>query len=330
MAPCLDGTHISSSDGTVAVIIPTFNHARFLARAIDSVLAQTRSVDEIIVVDDGSDDNPAGVVSQYPDVQFIRQINRGPSAARNVGLRYSSATYVTFLDADDQFLPAAVESGLNCILQHPEFALVYGGYRFISENGRAIGPDYFYPIEGDAHIALLKANRIVMHATVLYRRCRLLEINGFDETLRRGEDYDVYLRIAKNWEIGSHPATVAEYRRHGGNVSGDFFAMLDAVLSVVDRHEACLGSDPLAHAALREGRINRRKHYVSEALASAKSRWTTDHDLRALMTDYIRAARWDPIFTLRVVLGPVGLRVSKILPPLIVRGMERMRGRPYS
>jgi hypothetical protein len=108
------GPGISGAGATVAVIIPTFNHARFLAEAIMSVLAQTRPPEEIMVVDDGSTDDPANVVAQFPTVQFIRQDNRGVSAARNKGLRSCMTSHVIFLDADDRLLPTAIEAGLAC------------------------------------------------------------------------------------------------------------------------------------------------------------------------------------------------------------------------
>jgi len=315
---------------TVAVIIPTFNHARFLAEAITSVLAQTRPADEIIVVDDGSTDDPGSVVKQFPDVKLIRRNNGGPSAARNTGLRICMADYVAFLDADDRLLPTALESGLACISARPEYAFVYGGHRYISEGGEPIGPDCFKPIEGDPHLALLHANRIIMHATVLYRRLCLLAVNGFDEAWRRGEDYDIYLRIAERYPIASHPETVAEYRRHGHNVSDAHFKMLRSVLGVLKGHEARNSFDAAKRAALREGRINRRAHYVSEALAAAHARWSDRHDTGSLVRDYMQGARWSLFLTLRILLGSIGRRASKVLPGPVVRWMELARGRPYS
>lgn len=94
-------------------------------------------------------------------------------------------------------------------------------------------------------------------------------MNGFDETWRRSEDYDIYLRISQRYPIASYPKTVAEYRRHGHNVSDAHFKMLKSVLGVLDRHETRIASDALTRAALQEGRTNRRKHYVYEALAAA-------------------------------------------------------------
>lgn len=330
IAPGRNGAGLRNNGTTAAVIITTFNHARFIAEAITSVLAQTRPADEIVVVDDGSSDHPERVLAQFPSVKLIRRDNGGPSAARNTGIQHCTSAYITFLDADDRLLPVALESGLLCARARPECAFVYGGYRYISESGKAIGSDRFNPLEGNAHLALLHSNKIVMHATVLYRRDCVLAVNGFDEAWRRGEDYDIYLRLAQRYPIASHPETIAEYRRHGQNVSDAHFKMLRSVLGVLSGHEAHISLDAPTLAALQEGRITRRKHYVSEALAAAHARWDTQHDIGAFVKTYIQGFRWSPVLTLRTLLGSIGRRASKSLPRPIVRWMEWCRGRPYS
>ena len=105
---------------TVSVIIPTYNHAHFLPDALSSVLTQTRPADEIIVVDDGSCDNPGAVIERFPGVRLIKQENRGRSAARNTGLWNANSSHVVFLDADDRLLPNALEVGLNCAATFPD------------------------------------------------------------------------------------------------------------------------------------------------------------------------------------------------------------------
>src|SRR5271170_6765685 len=100
--PGIDNAAAPRDRATATVIITTYNQVHFLADAIDSVLAQTRPADEIVVVDDGSTDNPERVVAKYPDVHLIRQENRGVSSARNVGLRSCTNSHIVFLDADDR------------------------------------------------------------------------------------------------------------------------------------------------------------------------------------------------------------------------------------
>ncbi len=314
---------------TVAVVIAVFNQAGFLGEAIASVLAQTRQADEIVVIDDGSTDDPATVVAKFHGVRLIRQDNRGVAAARNTGLRGCKTSHIVFLDADDRLLPTALQTGLICIAGRPDCAFVYGGYRLISDNGHPIAPDCFWPIDGDAHLALLRSNLLGPAATALYRRDCLLA-NEYDETLRRAEDYDLYLRITQRYPIASHPEIVVEYRRHSQNITNDHFEQLKAVLRVLDLHEARIATDAFACAVLREGRANRRSWYVSRMLEEASVRWRAHHEIGILVRDLTRAALWSPFLTIHTLLGALGRRASKVLPRAIVRWMERIRGRPYS
>lgn len=308
------GAHLQNNGTTAAVIITTFNHARFIGEAITSVLVQTRPADEIIVIDDGSSDNPERVVAHFPGVKFVRRENGGPSAARNTGIQNCTSTYVTFLDADDRFLPTAIESGLLCATARPECAFVYGGFRYISESGEPIGDDRFNPLEGNAHVALLSKNQIIMHATVLYRRDLLLELNGFDEPTRRGEDYDMYLRLAQNHPIASHPAIVAEYRRHESNASRDYRAMLRSVHEVYDRHEARIVVDGETRQALRNGRASVCDRYVPELVTAASVRFRRHRNPLSLIKDLLEAASYSPQVTLRALFRFLGRRVKSLLP----------------
>jgi glycosyltransferase involved in cell wall biosynthesis len=306
---------IPRDDATVAVIIPTFNQSRFLADAITSVFAQTREADEIIVVDDGSNDDPATVVAQSPKVRLIRQDNRGNGAARNTGLRNCTASYVVFLDADDRLLPRALEAGLACITNRPDCAFVYGGYRLISEEGQPIGLTYANQIDGDAYLALLRSGGAAAGImTMFHRRDCLLAVDGFDETLRAAEDLDLKLRITKRYQITCHSEIVAEYRRHGQNMSNNHAYMLENALLVLNRHDGGVATDSVTRAALREGRAHRRRYFVSQMLAAAAARWHVHNDVGILVGDLAQAARWSPFLTMRMLLGALGRRTSKVLP----------------
>jgi glycosyltransferase involved in cell wall biosynthesis len=127
--------HFISEVALVSVIIPCYNHARYLGQAIESVLDQSYPRVEIIVVDDGSTDHTTQVAARYSGVHYVRQENQGLSAARNTGLRQSRGDFPVFLDADDLLLPGALEAGLNCLKTQPEAAFVSGHYRYIQEDG---------------------------------------------------------------------------------------------------------------------------------------------------------------------------------------------------
>jgi glycosyltransferase involved in cell wall biosynthesis/SAM-dependent methyltransferase len=321
-------TPSSGVSATVAVVIPTFNHAHFLSDAIESVLAQTRPVDEIIVVDDGSNDDPAAIVARFKNVQLIRQSNRGLSAARNAGLRSCNTSYVIFLDADDRLLPNAIEASLAAIEAHPECAFVYGGYRLVSKDGRPITSGRSDPID-DARLAFLRGDPIAIH-TVLFRRDRLLTLNGFDENLRRCEDYDLHLRVIQKYPIARHSTLVAEYRRHDENMSSLHSEQLKTVLRLLDRYQSSFDGDELASKALREGRARKQKFYVAEMLQSALARWHAGYGTGALALDLSKIARLSPYFFMRSLVSLVGRPVARKLPRAVVRRIDRILGRHSS
>lgn len=319
------GVGAGPSAPTVAVVITAFNHAHFLADAIGSVLAQTRPADEVIVVDDGSTDDPAAVVRDFPGVRFLRQSNRGLSAARNTGLHAARAEMIAFLDADDRLLPDAIEAGLACHARSAGCALVYGGHRYISRAGVPFGESKYSDIGADGYTALLGGNVIAMHAAVMYRRAMLAEAGGFDTALPRCEDYDVYLRLARRGRIGSHPGVVAEYRKHGGNMSSDHWEMLHWALAVQARH-AQRSSDAAVMRARRDGRTWWRAYYAGQLLG--ESRAHTGRLGPRLLT-LSRAVRASP----RLIAGRAARKLMRVAeralpPPIAARLVELRRGPP--
>ena len=145
--------------GSVAVVITTYNHAAFLDDAVRSVIRQSVAAREIIVIDDGSTDNPETVVSRYSHVRLICQRNQGLSAARNTGLEAAVCDKIIFLDADDRLCQGAIEAGLDCFVRHSEAGFVYGGFRLIDAGGGVTGDPICRDIGPDPHIAFLRGNR---------------------------------------------------------------------------------------------------------------------------------------------------------------------------
>jgi SAM-dependent methyltransferase len=247
-------------------VIPTYNHSRFLADAIASVERQTFPAAEIIVVDDGSTDHPEHVVAKFPGVRFIRQDNKGLAAARNTGLSAASSDKVIFLDADDLLAPDAIESGLACFSNHLDAGFVYGAHRMVNAQGAPMSKVKFEEIGPDPFVSFLKGNCIGMHATVLYDRQRLVACGGFNETLRRCEDYDLYLRLGLKHPVASHPTLVADYRWHGANMSSDILEMLNWVLRVQGAFAERARQDPTRSRAFDEGREIWRTYYSERCL----------------------------------------------------------------
>jgi glycosyltransferase involved in cell wall biosynthesis len=231
-----------SDSPRVSIVIACYNHGRFLGEAIGSILSQTVAPAEIIVVDDGSTDDTAAVAGRYSRVHYLYQSNKGVSAARNRGMAESAGSHIVFLDADDRFLPGALEAGIACFARNPRCGFVFGAYRDIAVDGSVLSGTRTCRRKRDYYRALCQGNFIGMIATVMFSRAALESIQGHNTTLRTAEDYDVYLRIARNYPISHHKELVAEYRHHESSVSRDKAHMLEGSLSVLEQERRYLGT----------------------------------------------------------------------------------------
>ncbi len=176
----------------VSVIIPVFNGERYLVEAVESVLAQTRSASEIIVVDDGSTDGSAELVGGYKQsVLYVRQTNSGTAAARNRGIRESSGEFVAFLDQDDWWEPNKLEQQLDAFEAQPDLGAVFGHIQqFVSPDVSEVNRKRFVcpdePQEGYTPSA------------AIVRRSVFAEVGPFDERWRQAEWIDWLLRLKES------------------------------------------------------------------------------------------------------------------------------------
>jgi glycosyltransferase involved in cell wall biosynthesis len=308
--------------GSVTVVITTYNHAAFLEDAIRSIIRQSIPAAEIIVVDDGSRDNPDTIVSGYSQVRLIRQRNQGLSAARNTGLRAAVGEKIIFLDADDRLCQGAIEAGLECFVRHSEAGFVYGGFQYVDAGGGVTSLPICRDIGPDPHLTFLRGNQIGMHATVMYDRRRLLDAGGFDATLRRCEDYDIYLRMSRDHPVANHRQTVAEYRRHGTNMSSNSLEMLRSVQNILGRYRSPERSGPAA-IAWRQGQANWRRYYFEEIL----SRGEADKGRLPLVHRIADAVRASPTLTARHLTLRAARRLKRALPRGVIFMLKRLTGR---
>jgi glycosyltransferase involved in cell wall biosynthesis len=200
----------------VSVIIPTYNRAQVVSQPIQSVLAQTFRDFEVIVVDDGSNDNTESVVKAFcdPRVRYIRhEKNRGGSAARNTGIKAARGAYIAFLDSDDEWLPEKLQSQLDILQELPP-----------SWGGVCTG---FWLIEGTSVVERIPklppnlSNWLLAHcplsagSTLMVRKEILDEIGYFDESLPRHQDWDLLLRLVENYQLAMVKAALV--RRYVGD-----------------------------------------------------------------------------------------------------------------
>ena len=193
----------------VSVIIPTYNRASLLKEAIQSVLDQTYTDYEIIVVDDGSNDNTDEVVSKLNQssgkVRYYYQVNSGRSAARNYGISLAKGEYVAFLDADDKFLPDKLYTEVRALEDNPDYGMAYSYSIAVDENGGRLRGGSRLPrtkLSGRIYPEMLffKGTTITT-PTVMVRTRVLSEVGGFDETMHICEDLDMWRRIARRYKV---------------------------------------------------------------------------------------------------------------------------------
>lgn len=224
---------------SVAVIIPTYNRSAYLAQALDSALRQSRSPDEVLVVDDGSTDDTAAVCDRRPGVRRLHQLNQGQGAARNTGLVTTRCEWVRFLDDDDLLEPGALEQEMEILGHQTETDLLYSRTLRIDATGEALGEDLVHHRQpADPLAALLQENFIRIQA-VMARRTALMAVGSFDPEMVPCEDYDLWLRLAaaKRRFLFSHHIG-ARYRVHEGSVSRDSERMARTLLRATQKHEA--------------------------------------------------------------------------------------------
>src|ERR1700722_4973609 len=183
----------------VAAIIPAYNSAHWLRPCIESILGQTYPITEIIVVDDGSQDNTKEVVESYGNaVRYYWRPNGGLSAARNTGVEQTTSPWIAFLDADDRWTPRKIELQVRALEANPQAVLCYTRMVLVSPDGaQQVGeltpPDRLWPI-------LRYANQIAP-STVVMSRDAFLRAGRFDEELKACEDWDLWFRLGRQSEM---------------------------------------------------------------------------------------------------------------------------------
>ncbi len=206
----------------VSVIIPTYNRMHLIARAIDSVLAQTFTDYEIIVIDDGSKDDTQQILQTYQTkIKYIFQDNQGISEARNRGIQESKGEYIAFLDSDDWWAPEKLTEQVKILNTHKNIGIVYSRMPIINEKGETIGmkPN---GASGKNFKELLEIWGDLPTSTVLTRRECFDKVGTFDKDLPPMEDIDMWLRISQFYDLYEiEGKTLAYYYRHGTQITAN-------------------------------------------------------------------------------------------------------------
>ncbi|WP_353260056.1 glycosyltransferase family 2 protein [Prochlorothrix hollandica] len=231
------------SSPVISVIIPAFNGAGTLPETLDSVLAQTWTHWEMILVDDGSTDKTLAVVESYRQrhgelgdrLRVLSFANAGVSISRNRGLAVAQGQYISFLDADDLWTPGKLERQLRALQAQPQAALAYSFTAWIDEQGRPLREQIAQRCEGEVYGALLLRDFIASGSNPLICRSALESVGGFDPDLHPAEDWDMWLRLARRYPFVCVPQADVLYRKRSGSASSNVVVMARQSFNIIER-----------------------------------------------------------------------------------------------
>jgi glycosyltransferase involved in cell wall biosynthesis len=226
-----------SNTPRLCVVIPSYNTAGYIVETLNSVLSQTYTNYEIVVVNDCSPDTPELERVLTPFMERIRYIKRekngGLAAARNTALRATTADLIALLDSDDIWPPDSLSVQVKYLQQHPELDLVYGDGVFFGGEAEGRRFSEFYPSSGEVTFESVVARRCNVFISVVAKREPIVKVGLFDENLRRCEDFELWCRLLKaGYRIGYHRNVIMRYRRHSQSLSANELAMLNTIVEV--------------------------------------------------------------------------------------------------
>lgn len=287
----------------VSIVIPAFNAERYLADAVDSVLAQDYPRLDIIVIDDGSTDATASIVAGFgTHVRLISQANRGCAAARNAGVRAARGDYIAFLDADDVWWPHKIRLQVDA-LAASGLPMAYS--RFIVWTPDATGtfppPEQMFGmthhpalsdcalVSGNIYPQLL-LDCIVWTSTVLLEKSLLETAGPFDESLVIGEDYDLWLRLSHLTVMLGMEQPTALYRQHAQSITREVHAVNYEYLVI--RRALDRWGDGTAHAAPRPGLSSLMRNRLARSMSSHGYNHARHGSQRVAADSYLKVLRY--------------------------------------
>ncbi len=306
----------------VSIVIPCYNVAAYVGEALQAVFSQTWTDFEVLLVNDDSPDTPAleqAIAPWRERIQYLRhEHNGGVAAARNTALRVARGEWIAALDPDDSWEPDYLATQMRLAAAHPEADLIYGDaiiFGDVPEAGQPLSA--FSPSRGEPTFeALVEEQCTVVHCASVARRSRMVEAGGFDESLRTGEDFDLWLRMAAGGaRLLHHPAALARYRRRPGSLISDAGRAARNYLRILDKADATYARTPSHHAAIAR---QRRKMELRLAVSEGKQALALG-DTTTALSSFTRARQLSPSRKLSLLTN--GLRFA----PWLVRAAIGLR-----
>lgn len=234
----------------ISVVTPTYNRPELLINSVNSVLSQTYSDFELIVIDDCSSDNTPGVLKGFRDerLKVIRNSsNKGIAAVRNIGVTSSQGKYIAFLDDDDEWLPDKLEKQIRIMENSPEsLGCVYSGCLTTGPDGSEIVSTSIPRYRNKVLNELLLENFITT-STTLVKKSSIEKAGLFDEDIPYGEDYDMWIRIAEDFEFDFAPEPLTKYRIHPNSITRNYAKVINGIEKILSKHRSLFARNKKAY-----------------------------------------------------------------------------------
>lgn len=222
----------------VSVLMAVYNSEKYVAQAVESILNQTLSEFELLVIDDGSTDRSRLILEEYtaedPRIRLISRENRGIPRTRNELLAQASAELIAVMDSDDVAMPERLARQVDFLQQHPQVVCLGSAYALIDAKGRWLTQLPLPLTDAEIQQKALAGHASIFQPCAMMRRAVVQQVGGYDETMTQAEDLDLWLRLGEVGELANLPDVLVQYRLHSNSVSEQ-----DCALQRQKAQEAC-------------------------------------------------------------------------------------------
>jgi len=310
----------------ISVILPVYNGEKTILETIESVLKQTFSDFELIIVNDGSQDKTLEIVDTIKDprIKVFSYPNNGPNSSRNRGISKAKGEYISFIDADDLWTADKLEAQLKALQANSQAAIAYSWTDLIDESGQFLRRGAHINVSGDVYKNLLMINFLDNGSNPLIRRQALDEVGSFDESLTHAEDWDMWLRLAAHYHFVAVPSPQILYRVYPNSNSFNVSKLEAGSLQVIER----------AFVQAPESLQHLKKHSICNIYKylNFKALEGPPVQRRGLMAARFlcHAVRHDPTLLRRRVIWKILLKITTVilLPPqlaqVLITKMKRL------
>ncbi len=303
----------------ISVILPVYNGEKTIRETIESILKQTFSDFELIVINDGSKDSTVEIVSSFPDprIKLFSYPNAGQPASRNRGISRAEGEYISFIDADDLWTPDKLEAQFKALQNNPQAAVAYSWTNMIDESGKFLREGAYLSYEGDVLTELLLSNFLENGSNPLIRASALREVGNFDESLSNAHDWDMWLRLAARYHFVAVSSIQILYRVSSTSMSSNVLGMQKSSLRVIERAYA-QAPESIQHFK-RISLANSHKYLIFKALEGFPN---PKKGLAAAWFLWY-AVRNDPVLLRRRIFWKVLFNIALVvsLPPQMAKNL---------